>query len=208
MAKPVLYHTPQTRGATTAWMNEELGDVCDIKLIDMKAGAQKSQDYLKINPMGKIPALVHNGVAVTEVAAICAYLADAFPQAGLAPAANEAKRGAYFRWMFFAPSCIEPMMLDKFADIKRENTSSVGYGSEKDVLHAVKIALSDGPFLLGEKFTAADVVFGSTLNFALMFGAIEKIEPFISYTERLTSRPGFKSALEKDAEYMKELGME
>ena len=208
MAKPVLYHMPQTRGGTTMWMNEELGDVCDVKLINMKASEQKSPAFLKINPMGKIPALVHDGVAVTEAAAICAYLADVFPQAGLAPAANDPKRGAYFRWMFFAPSCIEPMMLDKFAQVKRENTASVGYGSEADVLNAVKIAIGDGPFLLGEKFTAADVVFGSTLNFAMMFGAIEKTEPFASYAGLLTARPAFKRAMEKNATFMKELGLE
>ncbi|WDI30664.1 glutathione S-transferase family protein [Hyphococcus flavus] len=208
MAKPVLYHMPQTRGGTTMWMNEELGGVCDVKLINMKAGEQKQPDFLKINPMGKIPALVHGGVAVTEAAAICAYLADAFPQANLAPAANDPKRGAYFRWMFFAPSCIEPMMLDKFADIKRENTAAVGFGTEADVLNAIKAAIGDGPFLLGEKFTAADVVFGSTLNFAMMFGAIEKTEPFASYTERLMSRPAVKRAMEKNGQYMKELGLE
>lgn len=207
MAKPILYHCPRTRGGTTMWMNEELGGACDVKLVDVKAGAQKSPDFLKINPMGKIPALVHDGVSVTEAAAICAYLADAFPQAGLAPAANDPKRGAYFRWMFFAPSCIEPMMLDKFADIKRENVVAVGYGTEADVLNAIKIAIGDGPYLLGEKFTAADVVFGSTLNFAMMFGAIEKTEPFTSYAERLTSRSAFKRAMEKDAGFAQELGM-
>ncbi len=208
MAKPILYHMPQTRGGTTMWMNEELGDVCEIKLVNMKAGEQKSPDFLKINPMGKIPALVHEGAAVTEAAAICAYLADAYPQAGLAPASNDPKRGVYFRWMFFAPSCIEPMMLDKFAGVKRENAASVGYGSEADVLNAIKYAIGDGPFLLGEKFTAADVVFGSTLNFAMMFGAIEKAEPFKSYTERLTSRPAFKRAMEKNGQYMKDMGLE
>lgn len=208
MAKPVLYHTPQTRGGTTLWMNEELGDVCDVKLVDMRKGAQKSDEFLKINPMGKIPALVHDGVAVTEAAAICAYLADAFPQGGLAPAANDPKRGAYLRWMFFAPSCIEPMMLDKFTGLKRENPGVVGHGTEGDVLRTMKLAIGDGPYLLGEKFTAADVVFGSTLNFAMMFGAIEKQEPFVSYTERLTSRPAYRRAMEKNADYMKELGME
>ncbi len=208
MARPVLYHTPKTRGGATLWMNEELGGVCDVKLVDMQKGEQKSPDFLKINPMGKIPALMHGGVAVTEAAAICAYLADAFPQSGLAPASNDPKRGAYFRWMFFAPACIEPMMLDKFANIARENTASVGYGSEADVLGAVKTAIAEGPFLLGEKFTAADVVFGSTLNFAVMFGAIENTEPFASYTDRLKLRPAFRRSVEKNMEYLQQLGMQ
>lgn len=208
MAKPVLYHMPQTRGGTTMWMNEELGGVCDVKLLNLKAGDHKKPDYLAINPMGKVPALVHDGAVVTEAAAICAYLADAFPDAGLAPAANDPKRGVYFRWMFFAPSCIEPAMMDVFMKRKNENPQSIGYGNADQVIDAAKAAVSDGPYLLGETFTAADVVFGSTLNFAIMFGAFADEEPFTSYTARLKERPAFVRAMEKNAQYMKDLGLE
>jgi glutathione S-transferase len=208
MDKPVLYHMPQTRGGTALWMNEELGDVCDIMLVNMKKGAQKSPDFLALNPMGKIPALTHDGVVVTEAAAICAYLADAFPKAGLAPAANDPKRGAYFRWMFFAPSCIEPAMMDIFMKRKNENPGAIGYGNAGQVIEAAKTALANGPYILGDTFSAADVVFGSTLNFAMMFGAFEKADPFKSYVERLMARPAALRCNEKNAHYMKEMGLE
>ena len=207
MANPVLYHMPQTRGGTTLWINEELGDVCDIMLVNMKNGAQKSPDFLAINPMGKVPALTHDGIVVTEAAAICAYLADAFPQAGLAPATNDPRRGAYYRWMFFAPSCIEPAMMDIFNKRKNENPASIGYGNAEQVIETAKTALSNGPYILGDQFSAADIVFGSTLNFAMMFGAFEKIDPFKSYVERLMQRPAALRCNPKNAHYMKEMGL-
>ncbi|MEM8773014.1 MAG: glutathione S-transferase family protein [Pseudomonadota bacterium] len=206
--KPVLYHCPQTRGGTTHWMNEELGDVCEVRIIDFKKGEQQQTEFLKINPMGKIPTLVHDGVVVTEAAAICAYLADAFFEKGLAPAQNDPKRGAYFRWMFFAPSCIEPAMMDIFLKRKNENPQSVGWANAERVIETAKSALNDGDYILGDQFSAADVVFGSTLNFAMMFGAIEKQEPFTSYVDRLMSRPAVIRGNEKNAAWMKELGWE
>ncbi len=206
--RPVLYHCPQTRGGTTFWMNEELGDVCEINIVDIRKGAQKQADYLAVNPMGKVPALVHGGVAVTEAAAICAYLADAFAEKGLAPAPSDPKRGAYFRWMFFAPSCVEPAMIDIFNKRKNENPASIGYGNADQVIATAKTALAAGDFILGDQFSAADVVFGSTLNFAMMFGAIEKQEPFTSYVDRLMARPAVARCNEKNAAFMKELGWE
>ncbi len=208
MGKPVLYHTPQSRGATTLWMNEELGQVCDIKLVNLKVGEQKQPDYLKLNPMGKVPVLSHDGAVVTEAAAICAYLADAFPDGGLAPATTDPKRGVYYRWMFFAPSCIEPMMMDKLSKTSREASGAVGHGTEEAVLSAIQTALSNGPFILGETFSAADVVFGSTLNFAIMFGAIANVDPYKFYVERLRERSAFIRAQEMNTQYMKQLGLE
>ena len=205
-SKPVLYHCPQTRSGTAFWMNEELGDICDIEIIDFKKGGQKEPAFIEINPMGKLPTLVHNGVVVTEAAAICAYLADAFSDKGMAPAQDDAKRGAYFRWMFFAPSCIEPAMIDIFNKRRNENPASVGYGNSELVIAAAKTALNEGDYILGDRFSAADVVFGSTLNFAMMFGAFEKEEPFVSYTERLMARPAVQRCNEKNAAIMKDLG--
>lgn len=205
---PVLYHCPQTRSGTTFWMNEELGDVCNVKIVDFKKGAQKDPEFLKINPMGKLPTLVHNGVVTTEAAAICAYLADAFSEKGLAPTQNDPKRGAYFRWMFFAPSCIEPAMIDIFNKRKNEYPASIGYGNADMVIAAAKTALDNGDYILGDQFSAADVVFGSTLNFAMMFGAFEREEPFASYTERLMTRSAVKRCDEKNAAIMKDLGWE
>lgn len=207
-SKPVLYYCPQTRGGTTFWMNEELGDVCEIKIVDIKKGAQKETEYLKLNPMGKIPTLTHDGVVVTEAAAICAYLADAFAEKGLSPALGDTTRGAYFRWMFFAPTCIEPAMMDIFMKRKNENPASIGYGNAQEVIAAAKTALEGNEYILGDQFSAADVVFGSALNFAMMFGAFEKEEPFVSYVDRLMSRPAAQRCNEKNAAYIKELGWE
>ena len=206
MSKPVLYYCPQSRAETAFWMNEELGGVCDIKIVNIRAGDHKKPDYLAIKPMGKVPALVHDGVAVTESAAICASLAAAFADKGLAPKIGDAKRGAYLRWLFFAPSVVEPMMLDKLGGVKRENPVAAGHGREEDVLGTLKTALSKTPFLLGDKVTAADIVMGSTLNFAMMFCAIPKEEPFVSYAARMTARPAFAQAQAKSAKYAKDLG--
>ena len=205
---PVLYHCPQTRGGTTLWMNEELGAPCKVKLIDIRKAKHKSPDYLAINPMGKIPALVHDSVTTTEAAAICAYLADAFPESDLAPAMNDPKRGLYYRWMFFAPSCIEPAMLDKFSGSERQNPGSAGHGRVDDVLASIDHALENGPYLLGGQFSAADVVFGSTLNFAMMFGAFDKKPLYTEYVDRLMARAAAKASLEKNAAYVTELGWE
>lgn len=207
-AKPRLYHCPQTRSGTAFWMNEELGDVCDVEIVDFKKGGQKAPAFVEINPMGKLPTLVHDNIVVTEAAAICAYLADAFSDKGLAPAMDDAQRGAYFRWMFFAPSCIEPAMIDIFNKRRNENPASIGYGNSEMVIAAAKTALSNGDYIFGDRFSAADVVFGSTLNFAMMFGAFEKEEPFVSYTERLMARPAVQRCNEKNAAIMKDLGWE
>ena len=143
MTELILYHCPQTRAGTTLWMNEELSAPCEVKLINVLAGEQKTPEFLAVNPMGKVPALVDEGHVVTEAAAICAHLADRFPDAGLAPLPGDPARGTYLRWMFFAPSCIEPMMLDKLGNTPRTNSSSVGYGGAESVLGAVTGLLTD-----------------------------------------------------------------
>lgn len=205
--KPVLYHMPQTRGGTTLWMNEELGDVCEVRLINLKKGEGRTPQFLKINPMGKLPALVHCGAVVTEAAAICAYLADAFPATGLAPSPGDPKRGVYYRWLHFAPSCVEPMMLDRLGKVARENTAAVGHGDYERVMASIDQALAQGPWILGDNFSAADVVMGSTLNFATMFGAIPKEGRVKDYVDRLTARPAFQSMTRKNAEQAKQMSL-
>lgn len=205
--RPLLYHMPQTRGGTTLWMNEELGDVCTIKLVNLRNGEGRTKEFLKINPMGKLPTLTHRGVTVTEAAAICAHLADLYPDRGLAPAPGDAQRGAYYRWMFFAPSCIEPMMLDKLGKVARENSTAAGHGDYDRVMASIAQALSNGPWLLGEKFSAADIVMGSTLNFATMFGAIPLEGPIKTYVERLKVRPAFQAMMAKNADLSKAMGL-
>ncbi|MGE0183387.1 MAG: glutathione S-transferase family protein [Parvularculaceae bacterium] len=205
--RPVLYHMPQTRGGTTLWMNEELGGVCELKLINLRKGEGRTPEFLKLNPMGKLPALSYKGSAVTEAAAICAFLADLYPEKGLAPAPNDAKRGVYYRWMFFAPSCIEPMMLDRLGKVTRENTTAAGHGDYERVMASINQALSSSPWILGEKFSAVDVVMGSTLFFATMFGAIPKEGRIKDYVERVTARPAHQAMMKKNADLSKEMGL-
>jgi glutathione S-transferase len=199
--RPLVYTTPNTRSGTVGFMNEELGGVCDFKVINIRAGDGRTPEFRAINPMGKVPTLSHRGVVVTEAAAICAYLADAFPNSGLAPTTDDPRRGAYYRWMFFAPSVIEPMMLDKLGGVVRENAGVAGHGDPQRVLAAIEHALAQGPWLLGEQFTAADVVFGSTLNFATMFGAIERAGAIGAYVDRLTSRPAYSRMMTRNADH-------
>lgn len=206
-SRPVLYYMPQTRAGTTLWMSEELGDVCTVKLINLKKGQGRTQEFLKLNPMGKLPALTHGEAVVTEAAAICAYLADIFPNKGLAPALSDPQRGVYYRWMFFAPSCIEPMMLDRLGKVNRENAAAAGHGDYERVMASIAQALSHGPYILGEKFSAADVVMGSTLNFATMFGAIPLEGAIKAYVERIRARPAFQSMMAKNAEMAKAMGL-
>lgn len=205
--KPILYHMPQTRGGTTLWMNEELGDVCVVKLVNLKKGEGRMPAFLKINPMGKLPALQHGGVIVTEAAAICAYLADINPAAALAPATSDPKRGVYYRWIFFAPSCIEPMMLDRLGKVTRENAASAGHGDYERVMASIEQALAEGPWILGEKFSAADVVMGSTLFFATMFGAIPKEGRVKDYVDRIAARPAHQAMVRKNGELAKAMGL-
>ncbi|WP_411818669.1 glutathione S-transferase family protein [Hyphococcus sp. DH-69] len=208
MSKPVLYHAPNSRSQTPQWLNEELGGVCDVKLMNLAAQEQKAPEFLKLNPMGKIPVLIHEGVVVTEAAAICVYLADRFPEAGLAPKLDDPRRGTYLRWIFFAPSSIEPLILDKLVPAERANPDALLYGSEETALNSIRHALSNGDYILGDQFSAADVVFGSTLNFAMMFGAIEKEKLFTDYVGRLTARPAAQKCAEANQKFSKELGLD
>jgi len=194
----VFYHNPQSRSQMVRWMIEEAGAPHRVVPIDFTKNEHKAPAFLALNPMGKLPTIEHRGTVVTETAAIIAYLADTFPQAGLAPAPGEPARGAYYRWLFFGAGCFEPALLDKM--MKRpevERKSAVGWGSYDDVLATLKKALATGPYLLGEKFTAADLYIGSELNFAVMFGAPGlKGEPVIdAYLARLAARPAFQRAM-------------
>jgi len=208
MATPVLFYCPRTRADTAMWMNEELGGVCDIKIVNLRAGDHKKPDFLSVNPMGKMPAMEHDGVIITETAAICAYLADIFSDKGFAPPLSDPGRGAYYRWLFYSPSVVEPMMLDKLGNITRDNVVGAGHGTEADVLKTLELALADGEYLLGAEATAADIVLGSTLNYATMFGAIEKKGAISDYIDLVTSRPAYARMRAVSAKYAKELGFE
>jgi glutathione S-transferase len=188
----VFYHNPRSRAQMVHWMLEEAGAPYRIVPIDFEKGEHKAPSFLAINPMGKLPTIVHRGVVVTETAAIIAYIADNFPQAGLAPEPKDALRGAYYRWLFFGAGCFEPALIDKM--MKRpevERKAAVGWGSYDDVLATLKKALAPGPYLLGERFSAADVYLGSEIRWAMMFGApgLKGEKVFDDYVARLSARP-------------------
>jgi glutathione S-transferase len=188
----VFYHNPQSRSQMAHWMLEEAGAPYKIVPIDFAKGENRTPAFLAINPMGKLPTIVHRGTVVTETAAIIAYLADAFPAVGLAPPPGDPLRGAYYRWLFFGAGCIEPALLDKMMNRPPvERKGAVGWGSYEDVMATLKGALAKGPYLLGETFSAADVYVGSELRWAMMFGApgMKGEKVFEDYVARLSARP-------------------
>lgn len=204
----VFYYAPRTRAATVLWMLEETGVPYQLELLRLKQGEHKKPGYLAINPMGKVPAIRHCGIVVTEVSAICTYLADAFPEAGLAPPPGDPDRGPYFRWLFFTPSCIEPAMTDKAFDRPPVAPHTVGYGDFDSVMDTVSDAVSHTEYVAGNRFTAADLVLGSTLNYGMMFGIIPQRDEFAAYVGRLTARDAFKKARDRGEELAAQLDAE
>lgn len=203
MGEILFYTNPQSRGQIVRFMLEELGEPYETMVLDYGT-TMKSAAYLAINPMGKVPAIRHNGQTVTEAAAICAYLADAFPNAGLAPALTE--RAAYYRWMFFAAGPVESAMLDRARKIDTQGEQKVmaGYGSWDDVMRALDIAVSGGAWLAGERFSAADVYAGLSMDWMVMFGMLQPSPPVAAYLERLRARPAYIRAKAIDAELVAE----
>jgi len=194
--KVTLYSNPMSRGRTVQWLLDELGAPYDLKVLDLAKGEQKTPQYLAINPMGKVPAIVHRGVVVTESAAICVYLADAFPQAGLAPKLDDPKRGTYLRWFFFAVGCFEPAVMDRmFGRPPAERPGAIGYGTYETMLAVLETALTPGPWILGDKFSAVDLFVGSQLHYAVMTKAIEPTPVMQKYVDRIAARPALQKLL-------------
>jgi len=196
MSSLVFYTNPMSRGRIIRWMLEEIGQPYETRVLRWEVGDTKAADYRAINPMGKVPAIVHDGVIVTECAAICAYLADAFPKAGLAPPANSPLRGPYYRWLFFGAGPIEQAVAAKTMNLEPtiEQRLSLGFGCIEDVLGAVEGAVRDRPYLVGDGFTAADLYLASHLSWGMTFGTIEKRPAFETYVERHLQRPAAKRA--------------
>ena len=200
MADELILHTnPMSRGRIARWMLEEVGQPYRTEVLDY-ATTMKAPAYLAINPMGKVPALRHGGVVVTETAAICAYLADAFPEAKLAPPPGDRRRGPYYRWLFFTAGPVEAAISNKALGfvVPRERERMMGYGRIEHVMSALEAALSRADYLAGDDFTAADLYVGSALGFGMMFGTIEKRSTFERYWQRLSARPACKRAKELD----------
>jgi len=201
MAKLTLYHAAPSRSSITRWMLEEIGEPYDIHLLSLSKGENRRADYLAVNPMGKVPALKHGDTVITEAAAICAYLADEFPRAKLNVPIGTAYRGVYLKWLFFGPSCIEPAIMDRAFPRKEEaRRAALGYGDFDTVIDVVAQAVVSGPYLLGEQFTAADVVIGSTLRWGMLFKLLPERPEFTAYTSGLAKRPALARAEAKDKE--------
>jgi glutathione S-transferase len=201
MAKLTLYHAAPSRSATTRWMLEEVGEPYDIHLLSLQKGEQSAPEYLAINPMGKVPALRHGDTVITEVAAICAYLADEFPARKLNVPVGTPRRGVYLKWLFFGPSCVEPAVTDHaFPRKEQARRGMLGYGDYDTVVDVLANAVAKGPYLMGDQFTAADVVIGAGVRWGMQFKLLPARPEFLAYAERLGKRPALQRADAKDQE--------
>jgi glutathione S-transferase len=195
----VLYTNPQSRGRVARWMLEEVGQPYKTETLDY-ATTMKAPAYLAINPMGKVPALRHGDMVVTENAAICAYLADTFPQARLAPPSGHKLRGPYYRWLFFAAGPLEAAISNKALGfvVPPDRERMIGYGTLARVLSTLEAAVSRSDYLVGDSFTAADIYVGSHIGFGMMFGSLERRPAFEKYWRRISGRPAYERAKELD----------
>lgn len=203
----VLYHHPLSRAATAVWMLEEVGVDYELRFVDLRKGAHKKPEILALNPMGKLPVLTDGEAVVTESAAIGLYLADRYAPGRLAPALDDPTRAAYLRWSLFAPSVIEPGLVAKAAGWSYKE-SRVGWGNHEAMLSAIESAIGQGPYLLGEAFSMADVIFGATVRWMLRFGMLEPRPAFAAYAKRLAERPALERAEAKNAAVRDEHGLE
>jgi len=199
----VFYTHPMSRGRVVRWMLEEIGHPYRTEMLDYGT-TMKAPEYLAINPMGKVPTIRHGDTVVTECAAICAYLADAFPDAALAPALSDKRRGAYYRWLFFAAGPVEAAVTNKALNVvvPEGREKMAGYGSFNDTMNALEHAVSRSDYVAGDRFSAADVYVGSQVGWGMMFGTIEKRPAFETYWDRLSKRPAAIRARDIDEALM------
>ncbi len=200
MADTLTFYTnPQSRGRIARWMLEEIGAPYETVVLDYGT-TMKAPDYLAINPMGKVPAIKHGDTVVTECAAVCAYLADAFPDANMAPPPGDKTRGPYFRWLFYAAGPVEAMVTNTALGVvvPEEKRGMVGYGSREEVLNTLERAVSQNEYLLGGRFSAADVYLGAQIGWGLMFGTMDKRQAFVDYFARISARPAAVRANQLD----------
>jgi len=195
----VFFHSPNTRSSGTRILLEELGAPYELRAVNMKAGEQRKPAFLAVNPMGKVPAILHRGELVTEQVAIFLYLADLFPQAKLAPATNDKLRGPYLRWMAYYGSSFEPAVVDRALKREPGPLNMVPYGDYDTMLKTVTDQLGKGPYLLGERVTAADVLWGTALRWTTMFKLVPEMPVIMDYVKRVTGRPAVTKVGELDA---------
>ena len=199
MASLTLYHASPSRSSIVLWMLEELGQPYDIHLLSLTKEENRKPDYLAINPMGKVPALKHGDTVITELAAICTYLADEFPDAKLNVPIGTPRRGTYLKWLFFGPGCLEPAVTDRAAPRKEgPRRAMLGYGDFDTTMNVLAAAVAEGPWLMGDQFTAADVVIGANIRFGMMFKLVPERQTFLDYAARIAKRPAAQRAEAKD----------
>ncbi len=198
----IFYHSPQTRASSVLILLEELNAAYTLRDVNFKIGAQRAPGYLAVNPLGKVPAIVHDGALVTELGAIFIYLADAFPQKNLAPPIGDALRGPYLRWLVFYGSAFEPAVMDRYA--KQEPPRGMSpYGDFDLVMALVNAQLAAGPYLLGARFSAADILWASGLRWTTGFGLVPATPEISAYIERVGARPSVKRVAETDKQLLK-----
>jgi glutathione S-transferase len=197
-----LFHAPSTRSLGVLTLLEELQVPYEVEVLNVKAGALQTPAYLAINPMGKVPALRdEDGEIITEQVAIIMHLADLFPRAAMAPQIGEPNRGRYLRWMVFYAACFEPAIVDHSLQRGAGHRAMSPYGDYDSVLDMLRTTLAAGPYILGEEFSAADVVWGTALEWTSKFKLIPECPEFSEYVSRLAERPAFIRAREKDAAF-------
>jgi glutathione S-transferase len=201
-----LFHHPYSRAANVVWMLEEVGLPYELRFVDLAAGEHKTAAYHDVNPMGKLPTLIDGDVVVTETAAIGVYLADRFGQGRLAPALDEAARGTYLRWCFIPSAVIEPGCMAHAANWAFK-PGSAGWGTWEEMLDTIEQGIGQGPWLLGDRFSMADVILGGTLRWMLGFKMIDARPAFVDYAARLSERPAAVRAAERNAAIVTERGL-
>lgn len=200
LPKVTLHHAPQTRSHGVLALLEELGVPYDLHVLNMKAGEHRQAAYLAVNPMGKVPAVSHLGEIITEQVALYIYLADLYPQAGLAPAVGDPLRGPFLRWIAFYGSCYEPAIIDRSMKREAAAKSTSPYGDFDDMWSALTTQLAKGPYLLGDHFSAADALWASALRWTTMFGLVPETPVTRAYMDRVSARPAFQRAAAIDAD--------
>ena len=199
-AKVTLYHSPRTRSQGVRILLEELGAPYELHVLNFKLEEQHKPDYLAINPLGKVPAIEHAGAVVTEQVAIYIYLADAFPAAGLAPAIGDPLRGPYLRWLALYGSAFEPALIDRARKVEPGTRGMSPYGEYDAVIALVRSQLAKGPYLFGERLTAADILWGTALRWTTSFGLVPPTEEISAYIDRIAARPSVKKVGKLDHE--------
>lgn len=200
--KIAFYHAPNSRSGGTFSLLEELNADYELHLVNLKAGQSRQPDYRAINPMGKVPAIRHGDVLITEQPAIFMYLADLYAEAGLAPAIDDPLRGAYLRWLVFYGSCFEPALVDRSLNREPAPPSTSPYGSWDDVVNTLQLQLAKGPYMLGERFTAVDVLWGGALHWTTLFKLVPETPQIRAYIDRVVTRPAMQRVAARDAEFL------